>query len=83
MTQEIISQKANENVSWINLKLAVICPDKNCQKINIKEGTNNKISCKGCEKFFCYICNKFVIDAEAHYGPKANCREHSNPYTDF
>ena len=82
VTKEIIQKFANENLEWVNLKLCAFCPDSNCKQINQKEGDANLITCKSCQKPFCYICNKSIQD-ESHYKGNANCKEFSDPFTDF
>lgn len=40
------------------------------------------MSCTGCDKLFCYICNKPIKDDE-HYYNNHLCKFESNPFNDL
>lgn len=78
----IAKHAQGQNVEWVNLKYAVMCPSTGCGKISFKQGDENTINCQGCKKTFCYICNKH-IDGPDHFKGERTCREFSDPFTDF
>lgn len=61
VTPEIIAKYASgQNIEWVNLKFTVLCPTPGCNKISIKTGDANTIDCPGCDKKYCYLCNKHI-----------------------
>ena len=64
VTHEIIVKYCNEDIKWINLKFCAMCPC--CKEINEKKNEFNTLRCTGCDKKFCYICNKEIVD-DQHY----------------
>ena len=84
VTRELIDKFAhNQDLEWINIKFAAMCPTAGCLQISMKQDTANRISCKKCKKEFCYICNKSLETDPTHFDKESTCREFSDPYTDL
>jgi len=48
VTQEIISKFGGNDIEWLNIRFAAMCPSFGCGKIMMKDGNNNMLECTKC-----------------------------------
>jgi E3 ubiquitin-protein ligase RNF14 len=51
------------------------CPNKNCERVNIKSGSGNYLICPHCKRGFCFSCGQSVNNPKTHFGHA--CKQHS------
>ncbi|CAF0781414.1 unnamed protein product [Didymodactylos carnosus] len=74
--REIMEQYDTDKPSVIGTTLSSrikMCP--NCQKLHVKIGTHNMLSCQQCNRSFCFLCGEPCF-GKYHFSPYG-CQEHT------